>query len=149
VQSPSAPIVVDLDPDGTWRPWAAVVIEVLTGVSYSQQCACVANEERFVEGYLVPLDGLLRDPDDGRLDPLSLTGPFHGPRGRPAELDAEVFGRFAALVSNLAFWYRDAEGKTHREGLELDRSREPEIAEGWAPVRTPIGPGILVWTNCD
>ena len=52
-------------------------------------------------------------------------------------------------VNELPFWHLDDDGRTHRSRLELDASRLSEAVEGWVPVKTPLGPGVLVWPNCD
>jgi len=141
-------IVVDLDPDGTWSLSAAVVVLRSSGVAYAHQCAGHHCEERLAEGYLVPLGGMLLDPDQ-RLDPLSLTAPFHTGDKCNWGTDRTGVDRLAGLVAGLPFWTRRPEGKVSRDGLALDRSRDGEVAEGWAPVLTPDGPGVLLWTNCD
>jgi hypothetical protein len=101
------------------------------------------------EGYLVPLGGLQLDPDHGRFDPLTLTAPFHRGRACLEKIDAAGIEQLAALIAGLAYWSRGADGETVRCGLALDRTRHEEIAEGWAAVLTPVGPGVLLWTNCD
>jgi hypothetical protein len=141
--------VVDLDPDGTWPPWAAVVVLLPTGVAYAHQCGGVACEERLAEGYLVPVAGPLLDADAGHLDPLALTAPFHPAGACAGGIDPGGVARLTALVAAVAYWSRDAGGAASRAGLVLDQGRQAELAEGWAPVRTPGGPGILLWTNCD
>lgn len=120
-----------------------------SGIAYAHQCAGTGNEERLAEGYLVPLDGPLLDPDQGRLDPLALTGPFHSGKKCLGGTDTMGADRLAALVAGLAYWSRGPDGKALRVGLVLDRARDGEVTEGWAPVLTSNGPGVLLWTNCD
>lgn len=143
-------IAVDLDPDGTWSPWAAIVILQSSGVAYIHQCGGVACHVRLVEGYLVPLGGLLLDPGTGLLDPLALTVPFHdGKRCNYMGIESTGLERLADLVARIAFWSNGPDETVSRTGLVLDRSRVSEVTEGWVPVLTSAGPGILLWKNCD
>lgn len=72
-----APPFVYLDPDGTLPDWLAVVVRRETGIIYGTQCAGVATEERFVEGYLVLLGGWKYDGDGGRIELPPFNEIFH------------------------------------------------------------------------
>jgi hypothetical protein len=145
-----------LDPDGTWVPrWLVVVVTAPTGVAYQQQCAGTANDQREVEGFLVPLGGLKVTPESGMIEPTEFEAVFHEGRAcvwaaannalPPARLE-----RLRHLVADVPYWTVGSDGESDARGaLELDDSRLSELTEAWVPVRTPDGPGILMWANCD
>lgn len=56
------------------------------------------------------------------------------------ELDA-----LRAAVGAVRFWACDGAAETPHP-LRLDESRLTEAANGWLPVGTPEGPGLLVWS---
>lgn len=142
-------LYIFLDPDGSQEPMLGVVLERSTGVVYSHQCAGIRCEERFVEGAFVPLGGRRYD-DEGRLDIGRLTACFHRDVACTGDYD-QPLGRLAAEVSQVAYWNSDIadDDKTTRTPLELDYDRRSEIAEGWVPVLTAHGRGILIFDNCD
>lgn len=144
---------VFLDPDGTGDVLFAVIVQRPTGVAYGTQCCGLRNEERYIEGYLVPVSGLMVEPDDGRINVEALRSVFHVGdtclHGRD-EFDAgDYVGALRNAVSKIPFWHIDAAGETHRTRLEINDTRLAEAVEGWVPVLTAVGPGILVWPNCD
>ncbi len=146
---------VFLDPDGTLSPWLAVVIRRGMGVVYGTQCAGVATDQRFVEGYLVPLNGSKYDVD-GAL-PVGITAlndVFHeddkcswGSGSLP--LPADRLAKLSTLVEQIPYWCCRLETADSKHSLRLDMSRIDEMAEGWVPVTTPDGSGVLVYRNCD
>ncbi|QFG21091.1 DUF6210 family protein [Actinomadura sp. WMMB 499] len=147
---------VFLDPDGTQGEWLYVVVQAGTGVVYQQQYGGTATLLGGVEGYLVPIAA--RDPVTGRDGLRELRDVFErtlrgagvagaGPRGiGPGLLD-----RIRSAVGALRFWPSgpSAEPGTGRAPLRLDEERLPELDEAWVPVRTPDGPGVLMWDNSD
>jgi len=145
---------VYLDPDGTSLDWLAVVVRRETGVVYGTQCAGVATQQRFVEGYLVPLGGFKNDVDDGRIDFASFTEIFHedgackwGWTGQAVPRDR--MARLTKALGELPFWRCSLDGQDSKHPLRLDRVRIGELAEAWIPVETPDGPGVLLYKNCD
>lgn len=142
-----------LDPDGSGGDIFGVIVEHPTGVEFGTQCRGVLTEERYSEGYFVPLSGLLFDADEGRLDVGVLRSVFHaGGACLHGSLEFDIRKRADALrcaVSKIAFWYEEPLGETRRQRLQLDDSRLSDAVEGWVPVRTPLGAGVLVWPNCD
>lgn len=154
--------IVFIDPDGTSTSNFGVVIEYSSGVLYTSQCGGVATIERSTEGYYVPLSHVAIDPDL-RLDPIQLREPFHRGRscayGRPpshsptpkySQLPHDRLNQLIRVIATIPWW---SEGgvtdSTKRRPLLLDETRLAEILEGWVPVSTADGPGVLIWPNCD
>lgn len=145
---------VFLDPDGTLPDWLFVVVRAATGVVYATQCAGLAVEVRLVEGYLVPLGGSKFDADGSaiEIDPLRQVFHDHGdcqPSWTGAGLPPERFARLARMVESIPYWRCDARGDGVKSPLTIDSARNDQIAEGWIPVVTPDGPGVLLYSNCD
>jgi hypothetical protein len=146
--------VVFLDPDGSYDGWLSVVVEAPTGVAYQTQCAGVGNDLRQVEGYLVPVNGAQFDTEEGWLTIPPFTAVFH--EGTSCfydwighELPAQRLDQLCALVREVPYWQNPPSGDTTRNRLEFDHTRLEEVCEGWIPVITPDGPGVLVFKNCD
>ena len=100
------------------------------------------------------IGGLKLRADTGRIDPDEFTAVFHNRRacawGEAGDrLPAERLAQLRDLVGSVPFWTHDDGGADVRAPLELDESRLGELAEAWVPVRTPDGPGVLMWNNCD
>ena len=91
-----------------------------------------------MEGYLFPVAG----PVAGIRDLFEV---YFGGVGVPMNgwSDAER-ARLRALVESITYWTRD-----EWHPLRLDETRLREGNEAWVPVRTPAGPGVLVWANSD
>ncbi len=70
---------VRINPDGTSLSWLGVVIETESGVIYGMQCAGTYCEQRFVEGYFIPLGGMKMLGEE-RIDTKELTAPFSSTR---------------------------------------------------------------------
>jgi len=145
---------VFLDPDGTLESALHLVIEHPTGIIYGTQCGGTACEERATEGYLVPLGGHMFDVDRGRLDLAEFTAVFH--KGTAClnwtgtELPRERLSRLRALVEQVVYWKVEPDLESDTRGhLRLDDSRIGEVAEGWIPVLSDEGRGILLHDNCD
>ncbi len=146
---------VFLDPDGTFGRWLGVVVRQATGVVYEQQCACVTNDARLVEGFYVPLGGAGFVLVDG-IDFVGLTEVFH--RGSSCDSSPRIgtnltvarLERLQSVVGSIACWSTTLPGKQdHRVRLQVDTARLAEVAEAWVPVETPLGPGVLLYQNCD
>lgn len=135
---------VFIDPDGTMPPYLAVIIRHPTGVTYRQQCAGTATEDREVEGYLIPLSG--GPGEAGATTCQALTDVFHAGRGcmRGAPTEAD-WPRLEGIVQTIPFWSEDDQ----LTRLRLDLARMSEACEAWVPVITAEGDGILIWPNCD
>ena len=146
-------IRVFLDPDGTGADIFGVIVQRATGVEYGAQCEGIRTNERYVEGYFVPISGVMIDPEEGRITVAVLRSVFHV--GDVCLHGSDSFdlsfhvGALRCAVAKIPFWFIDDAGETHREPLELDTTRMADAVEGWLPVITARGPGILVWPNCD
>jgi len=145
---------IALDPDGTMPPWLVLVVRRETGVIYGTQCAGVGAEQRFAEGYLIPLGGSKYDVDGGAIEVEPFVKVFHvhdackwNWTGR--ELLGERLAALARLVEQIPYWHCSLDGHDGREFLRIDMNRIGEIAEGWVPVETKDGPGVLLYQNCD
>jgi len=144
---------VDLDPEGSWQDWLAVVVRSSTGVVYRNQCAGVACNHPLVEGFLVPVG--LWDYENGarvKLDPF--IDVFHeGEHCRydwtGRSLPAERLQTLRSLVEKVRYWPCEWAGDQRPYRFCLDESRIDELAEAWIPVETPDGPGVLLYANCD
>jgi hypothetical protein len=145
---------VFLDPDGSGGDIFGVIVQRATGVAYGTQCEGIMTDERYMEGFFVPISGELYDSHDGRINVETLRSVFHVGdvclHGKNDGFDPSAYvGGLRHAISRIPFWYIDAKGETQRVRLELDASRVDKAVEAWVPVLTPQGPGILVWPNCD
>lgn len=142
-----------LDPDGTGGGIVGVIVAAPTGVEYGTQCGGALCDERYFEGYFVPLSGVLFEPDAGRISVERLRRPFHAAgaclHASGSVEPSEFAGLLRNAVNELPFWHVDDEGQTHRSRLQVDSARIFDVVEGWVPVQTPVGPAVLVWPNCD
>lgn len=145
---------VYLDPDGTLREWIAIVVRRETGVVYGTQCAGVATEQRYIEGYLVPVGGSKYDMDEGNIEVGPFADVFHengGCRcawtGRALPLERQA--RLSKLVESIPYWHGRLDGEDQKDRLRIDLTRLEQLAEAWIPVQTPDGPGVLLYQNCD
>ncbi|KJS55509.1 hypothetical protein VM98_12890 [Streptomyces rubellomurinus subsp. indigoferus] len=130
---------VSLDPDGMAESgWLYVVVEAPTGVVHRHQYGGTACRQGRVEGFLVPVCG------PGAT--AGLRGLFEG-GGEPCGADARD-RRLRALVAGIVYWACDGRAE-EPHALRVDEGRAREIDEGWVPVVTPDGPGVLVWPNSD
>ncbi len=145
---------VYIDPDGTFDDWIVVVIVSKTGVVYGTQCGGTANEQRYLEGFLIPCGSLPFNIDDGRITSDILTSPFHDSRGclwnRWDETVSEtVLAEIIKNVQQVTLWHHTNVHNCTRDCLEVDLDRVYEIREAWIPVKTKFGRGVLLWNNCD
>jgi hypothetical protein len=143
---------VFLDPDGTQDFGLLVVVAAPTGVIYAHQCAGLRTEIREQEGFAIPVGG------PNAATPLVT---FFRPRfrGNPPSrtfggvstwTDADVQA-LEALVDSIPLWRTlpDGEGDSERAFLKLDINKLSDATEGWIPVHTVYGPGILLFKNSD
>jgi hypothetical protein len=145
---------VYLDPEECWPYWLAVIIEHPTGVVYGQQCGGTATDQRYVEGYYVPLGGARLDAADGPLESLDFTSLFHnGARCTHGwgiqSLPEDRLNKLRSYIEEIPYWHHTNLHNYVRERVRIDVDRVGEICEAWVPVVTPEGKGILVWANCD
>ncbi|MFC5751060.1 DUF6210 family protein [Actinomadura rugatobispora] len=142
-----------LDPDGTLGDWLAVVVRAATGVVYEQEYGGTARRQGAVEGYLVQVG--TRDPGTGRESLRELRalfrretaggGAFGDPPGRPSA----AYERLCSAVASVNFWASSPvpDGEARRSPLAVDEERLRELDDAWVPVRTPDGPGVLLWNG--
>jgi hypothetical protein len=145
---------VFLDPDGSWAPWLLLVIKAPTGVVYENQCAGTGTDHRLVEGYIVPVGGPWVNPNEGAIDIKALTAVFHEGKAcvwswKGNDIPQDRLDVLQKLVESIPYWECSATGDDRRLALKLDQTRLFEVAEGWIPIITPDGPGVLVFQNCD
>lgn len=145
---------VYLDPDGTLPEWVAIVVRRETGVVYGTQCAGVATEQRFIEGYLIPVGGAKYDLDEGNIEVGPFVDAFHengscqwGWTGRT--LPAERHALLRNLVELIPYWRIRLDDGDQKDPLRIDATCLEQLAEAWIPVQTPDGPGVLLYQNCD
>jgi len=148
-----APLVY-LDPDGTLPEWIAIIVRRETDVIYGTQCAGVATEQRFVEGYLVPVGGSKYDVDEGKIEVQPFVDVFHESgdckwawTGRTLPLERRAL--LSTLVESVPYWHSRLDGDDQKDRLRIDTTRLEQLAEAWIPVQTPDGPGVLLYRNCD
>ncbi|MEF2276812.1 DUF6210 family protein [Deinococcus sp. YIM 134068] len=123
-----------------------VIVEAPTGVTYGEQCAGYANDQRQLEGFLIPTFA--------NAEPLvNFFGRFQGsPPGNLEEWKARDVEELAELVVGLRIWRtysNEDERNDEPHFLKLDRDRLAESTEAWVRVLTPYGPGVLVFPNSD
>ena len=138
-----------LDPDGTQPFGLAVIVRWNTGITYAHQCAGLANDERTIEGFAVPLGS-----ERAAAAFTEFFERYHGwtpgPWLRGVEWKEQDLQELGHLVSTVTLWRTPREYVgTQRAFLELDRDRLDELTEAWVPVRTVYGPGVLVFPNSD
>ena len=142
---------VFLDPDGSQEWGLVVIVAAATGVTYAHQCGGHATELREVEGFAVPLGG----PSAAKKIVQWFAATFGGnPPLRESRFwrdwSQERIEELASIVSDVPFWLTPgADGPDQRCWLKLDRDRFGEVTEAWVPVRTPYGPGVLLFQNSD
>ena len=143
-----------LDADGSWSPWLIAAIKGPTEVIYEHQCAGTGCDHRLIEGFLVPISGFWLKHEDGVVTVDPFTEIFHEGTAcawswAGSRLPLERLEGLKKLVEKLPYWQCDGQGNDHRLNLKLDENRLFEVAEGWIPITTPDGPGVLLFQNCD
>lgn len=138
---------VFLDPDGSQGAGVVVVVQAPTGVIYASQVGGYATEERSVEGFAIPLF------QSQHLKSLvSFFGRYGenppSPEASCARWQDRDLQALAEIVGQMPLWHT-SRTKDEPAFLEFDRARLPVLTEGWIPVITPYGPGILMRQNGD
>jgi len=137
-------LTVFIDPNELCESHIGVIVEYATGVLYEQQCGGTATELRSVEGYYVPVGGIL----EGKvLTAEQLQSPFHTRRGCVwGPIQSDRLPELNRIVESIPYEASEVD----RGCLRMDQTRLPEIVEAWVPVLIPNGQrAILTWQNCD
>jgi hypothetical protein len=135
-------ITVVVDPDGTRDLGLAALILAPTGVTYSSQVGGLAIQQRFAEGYLVPIG---RQEDAEPFVRLFAEAFGGNPPTSGLDWGDRWLGELESLVQSVSVW-------SAREGwtpLEVDQERLAELTEGWIPIQSFLGPGLLLFKNSD
>ncbi len=144
-----------LDPDGSDpNGWLSVIVRANTGVFYEAQCAGVHTMTERAEGFLVPASGI--GAANKRVAWKELTDVFHrgkiclSPRlGEGHRLDASRIETLRETIAIIPFWTLTRGGRGELVTMALDETQLGNAVEGWVPVTTPYGDGVLTWPNCD
>ena len=140
---------VTLNPDGSQPVNLAVIVLAKTGVTYQAQCGGLATEERSAEGFLVPVERRCLDGSDLQVELESFFKTKFGGHSYDRQFwSADVVRRLSELVSQVVMWHSTPETDS-RSNIELDAAQIEQATEAWLPVKTPYGPGILVFENGD
>jgi hypothetical protein len=138
-------LTIRLNPDGTRDFGLLLLVETSQGVRYEHQVAGYLCEQRVAEGFLIPLGPTLS------ADPLAdfFARSFRGnpPLGGWPAWAEDQRDTCANLISKVEVW--DERRADPWVPLAIDSSRGGEITEGWIPVLTPYGSGILLFRNSD
>jgi Family of unknown function (DUF6210) len=123
--------------------WMYVVIRTQTCAVYQQQYGGTACRQGQVEGLMVPVFGpkglsQLRELFEGH---------FRGAGTCNYTWQADEVERLREAVGGVGYWASDESGDGSASPLQLDEQQLREADEAWVPVRTPHGPGVLVWPN--
>lgn len=133
-----------LNPDGTQKSGCYVAVLCSTGVIYAHQCAGFLTDVKEAEGFLIPLSSTA-----GSALSQWFWKKFHGNSYEPAaEWNGNTLLELKELVSQVVCWWTEQD-EAARLFLEFDDTRLCDCTEGWVPVHTPYGPGILIFDNCD
>ena len=139
---------VVLDPDGTQEIGLVVIVEAQTGVTYEQQCGGHANEQRTIEGFLIPVGSL----SDARKIYDWFWATFKGncyPSPGRSLWTPDTISQLQLLVGQIPCWHSIRNGQDERHYLKLNTESMDECVEAWIPVFTPYGNGILTLNNSD
>ena len=137
---------VFLNPDGTQPFGVIAIIAAPTGVTYSSQCAGTSNENRSIEGFVIPVAG------EEQADEIHgwFWKRFHGnSNSRDIEWSESLTNELGKLIRTIPIWSTGHDENDERHFLSLDENRIHECAEAWIPVSTPYGIGILTLRNSD
>jgi hypothetical protein len=124
-----------------------VIVEAPTGIVYQTQVGGHACDQKTLEGFLLPCHPA--DHDDTRTLENFFHETFRGfpPITRGREWNPSDLHKLREIVSQ--FIVGCAEAESAYSHLTFDDSRSSQATEGWLPVLTPWGPGILVHENSD
>lgn len=138
---------VFLNPDGTEDIQLHVIVNAPTGVIYAHQCGGLSTEQRTTEGYLIPLGGSQIAERLSRFFKDEFKGYSFPPH---AHWTADRKAKLSDLISEIPCWLTSEKNDNdRRDFLMLNEMWFDECTEGWVPVHTPYGPGVLVFKNCD
>jgi hypothetical protein len=137
---------VFLNPDGSQDPGLVVIVQHPTGVMYSHQCGGHATLMRQLEGFLLPLGEAVHAQALFDWYWQEFQGHAYPPLIDWTEHRTQALG---SLVGTIPCWLTLESGDDRREFLQLDETRMEECLEGWIPVLTPYGKGILVVKTSD
>jgi hypothetical protein len=133
---------VFLDPDGTIGDFGLLlVVRASTGVTYAHQCGGLATEIQKAEGFPVPLH-----PQD-QAGLKAFFDRYHG--NPPMVWEKDELKELARIVACIHAFRTTADDDDTRANLTLDDGRIEELTEGWVPVISPMGAGVLVFQNSD
>jgi len=137
--------VIRLNPDGIRDFGLLLLVETSHGVRYEHQVAGYACDQRVARGFLIPLG------PPAFADPLVefFARSFRGnpPLSGWLAWAQDQRDTCADLVSKVQVLDQRAAEKWVR--LAVDYSRGGAVTEGWIPVLTPYGPGVLLFRNSD
>jgi hypothetical protein len=136
-----------LDPDGTQPIGLVIIVEAHTGVTYEQQCGGYCNEERTIEGFLIPVGGLPATQGIYAWFWSTFKGHCYYASGNP--WTPETVNQLQALIAEIPCWHSERGCESELHHLQLDIGRMSECIEAWIPVLTPYGRGILTLDNSD
>ena len=98
---------------------------------------------RYEEGFYIPLETAGRPFSD-----LFHTNRPHCRWWGDDEVPEDLVQALQAELAKL--YYLSNDRKPHGQGVvTLDQTRLGQMVEGWIPIQTPDGAGILVFGNCD
>lgn len=132
-----------------------VIIQAETGVVYNNQVAGTSCLQREVEGCAIPIGNRYRNDYVDNLIKL-----FESDFNCEPTFPLGVISELQQLVSKIPLW-RHSRPTVNADGsvsidttnvvhyLELDTDRLDDLWWAWIPVKTPYGPGILTFENCD
>lgn len=134
-----------------------LVIKRQTGVFYENQTSGYGCMQREIEGFLIPFDSSEAEKELELFFKRFRGAPYGGRYlfGDQKDIDelAQLIQRFSLLQHALperdfqaVFDLSDLDDQYF---LELDQQRIDELEEGWIPVKTISGSGILAFKNCD
>ncbi|MDP6636665.1 MAG: DUF6210 family protein [Phycisphaerae bacterium] len=135
-----------INPDGTEDVGLCLVIESPTGVEYGNQCGGHSNEERVLEGYLIPLGMLELEQELYDFFWEEFRGNCYEPDN---EWTTERISKLETIIAKIPDWICSKGGEDKKESLALDRNRIDECTEAWIPVLSKYGRGVLMLKNSD
>jgi hypothetical protein len=125
-----------------------LIIKHRTSIFYSNQTGGYGCFQREIEGFLIPFD--IQPAEEAlersfkRFKCRSASGRELFTQEEDIELLQQLLQRFS-LLKHLP----PEEDYQAMFPLELDLERIDELEEGWIPVKTVLGDGILAFENCD